>query len=169
MKVLLIAFCLLFCLGLNAQNDRYYLISLEKESNKEIESDFYINKIYDGRQFKDDIGIAQKSIANSKIPVNFKSAFVEELGSFLRVIYPKKEGKKSISIRVNELFVAERTSSDKETGYATVVLDMIERKEGKDYIVGIYTSTIAGGGGDVTAKHDERLILAIENCFDEYK
>jgi hypothetical protein len=30
---------------------------------------------------------------------------------------------------------------------------MIERKE-EDYI-GFYTSTIAGGGGDVTAKHDE--------------
>jgi hypothetical protein len=55
MKALLISFCPSFCLCLNAQIDRYYLISLENESNKEIESDFYINKIYDGRQFKDDI------------------------------------------------------------------------------------------------------------------
>jgi hypothetical protein len=60
-----------------------------------------------------------------------------------------------MSIPVNELFVVERTSSDKETGYATVVLDIIERKEGKDYIVGTYTSTISGVGVDVATKHDE--------------
>jgi hypothetical protein len=59
----------------------------ENECNKKLKG-FYINKIYDGRQFKDDI--VTKSIANSKSSY-FKSAFVEELGSF-RVIYPKKRG-----------------------------------------------------------------------------
>jgi len=49
MKALLISLCLLFCLSLIAQNDSHYLISLEKDTNKEIESDFYINNIYDGR------------------------------------------------------------------------------------------------------------------------
>ena len=169
MKALLMSLCLLFCLSINAQNDSHYLISLEKDSNKEIESDFYINNIYDGRQFKEDIGIAQKSITNSKVPVNFKRPFVDELASFLAVIYPKKQGKKPISIRVNEIFVSEVTTSNQETGYATVVLDIIDRKENKDYIIGTYTSTISEVGFDVTAKHDERVILAIKNCFDDYK
>lgn len=169
MKALLTALCFLFCLAVSAQNDRHYLISLENDSNIEIESNFYINKIYDGRQFKEDIGIAQKSIGNSKTPVSFKSPFVDELGSFLAVVYPKKEGKKGISIRINELYVSEVTTSNKETGFATVVLDIIDSSKGKDYIIGTYASVVSGVSGDVTAKHDERLILAIENCFDDYK
>jgi hypothetical protein len=32
----------------------------------------------------------------------------------------------------------------------------------KDYIIGTYTSVVSGVGSDVTAKHDERLILAIK-------
>jgi hypothetical protein len=169
MKALLMSLCLLFCLSLTAQNDSHYLISLEKGSNMEIESDFYINNIYDGRQFREDIGIAQISIANSKVQVIFKNPFVDELASFLAVLYPKKQAKKPISIRVNEFFVSEVTTSNRETGYATVVLDIIDRKENRDYIIGTYTSTISEVGFDVTAKHDDHLILAIKNCFDDYK
>lgn len=54
---------------------------------------------------------------------------MEELVGFLGVIYPKKEGKKSISIRGNELFVSKRTLSDKYTGYTAVVLAIIQRKK----------------------------------------
>jgi hypothetical protein len=50
----------------------HYLISLESERYIEIESDFYINKIYDGRQFKEDIGMRKKSIGNSKTPVGLR-------------------------------------------------------------------------------------------------
>jgi hypothetical protein len=35
----------------------------------------------------------------------------------------------------------------------------------KDYIIGTYASVVSGVSGDVTAKHDERLILAIETVL----
>jgi hypothetical protein len=58
----------LFCLAVSAQNDRHYLISLETVYI-EIESNFYINKIYDGRQR---CGVRKKSIGNSKTPVSLR-------------------------------------------------------------------------------------------------
>jgi hypothetical protein len=87
MKALLTALCLLFCLAVSAQNDEHYLISLET-NNIEIESNFYINKIYDGR-FKEDVECA-KIHWKFKNSGKFKSPFVDELGSFLAVVYQKR-------------------------------------------------------------------------------
>jgi hypothetical protein len=68
----------------------HYLISFRERCN-EIESNFYINKIYDGRQFKE-MWSAQKIHWKFKNSGKFKSPFVDELGSFFAVIYQKKKG-----------------------------------------------------------------------------
>lgn len=79
-----------------AQNDSRYYVSLDNGCNGEIESGFYINKIYDGRQVKDNIGTVQKSLFNTKVLADFRKPFVDELQSFLSICYPKREGKKII-------------------------------------------------------------------------
>lgn len=167
MKFLFIS--LLFVSVSYAQNDSRYCISLDNGNNGEIESGFYINKIYDGRQVKDNIGTVQKSLFNTKVLADFRKPFVDELQSFLSICYPKREGKKIIDIRIDELYVSEVTRSGKETGYATVVLDVIEKSSGKDIIVGNFSSTVESSGMDVTSKHSERLIEALNVCFQSYK
>ena len=167
MKFLL--FTLLFACASYAQKDSKFLISLENVTNVEIKSDFYINKIYDGRQIKDNIGTAQKSLFNTKVLTDFKKPFVGELQSFLSICYPKREGKKGIDIRVDELYISEITRSNKETGYATVVFDVIEKNGGKDFIVGNFSATIESSGLDVTSKHSERIIEALSTSFESYK
>ncbi len=152
-----------------SQNDSKFLISLENSNNTQIEGDFYINKIYDGRQVKSNIGTVQRSLFNTKVLADFKKPFVEELSDFLNVCYPKVDNKKAIDIRIDELYVSEVTQSNKETGYANVVLDIIENRNGQDIIVGNFSSTVEGTGMDVTSKHGQRLIEAINNCFRFYK
>lgn len=168
MKSFCIWFNLFFILILNAQNEKFYLITLNDVNNQKIESNFCIDKIYDGRQFKENIGFAQKSIANIKMAINFKNSLVDEFSSFLNKLYPKSDTKKSISIRVNDVYLTESTSSNKETGYATVVVDVIEKIGNKDYIVGSYSSVVESSSADVTSKHSERLASAIKKCFDDY-
>jgi len=167
MKFLL--FSLLIACASYAQKDSKFLISLENVNNVEIKSDFYINKIYDGRQIKDNIGTAQKSLFNTKVLTDFKKPFIEELQSYLSVCYPKREGKRGIDIRVDELYISEITRSNKEIGYATVVLDVIEKIEGKDVVVGNFSTTTESSGFDVTNKHSQRIIEALGSCFESYK
>lgn len=167
MKFLL--FILLFVSASYAQKDSKFLISLENVNNVEIKSDFYINKIYDGRQIKDNIGTAQKSLFNTKVLTDFKKPFIEELQSYLSVCYPKREGKRGIDIRVDELYISEITRSNKEIGYATVVLDVIEKIGGKDVVVGNFSTTTESSGFDVTNKHSQRIIEALGSCFESYK
>ncbi|MFM2368842.1 MAG: hypothetical protein RL619_1142 [Bacteroidota bacterium] len=55
-----------------------------------------------------------------------------------------------------------------ETGYATLVIDIIESKGGIDYVVGTYTASTESNGMDVTNKHDERLKKVLQECFTNY-
>ncbi|HEU4789185.1 MAG TPA: hypothetical protein VFS71_05835 [Flavobacterium sp.] len=162
-------FSMLFCFVSNAQNETRYFISLENSANKKIESGFYIEKIYDGRQIKDNVGTVQRSVFNKKVLAVLEKPLTEELQNYLTICFPKEEGKKGLSIRVNEFYVSEHTTDNLETGYATVVFDFIEKIEGVEYIVGSFSSTISENSFDVTSGHEQRLIKAINTCFVEYK
>ena len=139
----LLFFSLLFCFVSNAQNETRYFISLKNNANKKIESGFYIEKIYDGRQIKDNVGTVQRSVFNKKVLAVLEKPLTEELQNYLTICFPKEEGKKGLSIRVNEFYVSEHTTDNLETGYATVVFD-------------------------VTSGHEQRLIKAINTCFVDY-
>ena len=76
----------------------------------------------------------QRSLFNTKVLADLnKKPVVEELSDFLNVCYPKADNKKAIDIRIDELYVSEVTQSNKETGYANVVLDIIENRNGSGY------------------------------------
>ncbi|MFV7234386.1 hypothetical protein [Flavobacterium sp. ZB4R12] len=85
---------------------------------------FYVENVYDGRQFKENIGTVQKSGFNRKVLANFEKPLVEEFFDYLSVICPKQENKPIISIRINDLYVSELTRAMSETAYATLVIDI---------------------------------------------
>ncbi|MFN3752459.1 hypothetical protein [Flavobacterium sp.] len=176
MKKITIGFCLFFCAVSLAQEKKVHLISLANEKNTALESDFYIEKIYDGRQVKENIGTVYVSLFNNKVAANFEKPFTEELSSLLAILYPKTENKRAISIRINELYVTESNADTdnnykkKQTGSATVVLDIIEKKDdGLHYITGTFFSSKEDSRSDVTKKHAQLITLAIKNSFENYK
>lgn len=116
MKKIAIGFCFFFCAISFAQEKKVHLISLANEKNTAIDCDFYIEKIYDGRQVKENIGTVYVSLFNSKVSANFEKPLTDELQSLLAVLYPKKESKRAISIRINELYVTE-SSADTDNNF----------------------------------------------------
>ncbi|MET0758838.1 MAG: DUF6563 family protein [Flavobacterium sp.] len=160
---------LLFSTFLFSQNAiDYHEISLKNKKDISVEVNFYVDKVYDGRQFRENIGTVQKSIFNTKSLANFEKPFEVELQGYLSVVYPKGEGKQKVSIRVNELYISELTQATSETGYATLTIDVVEQIDNIDYIVGTYSSSIESNGLDVTNNHDERLKKGMKYCFDYY-
>ena len=175
MKKIAIGFCFFFCAISFAQEKKVHLISLANEKNTAIDCDFYIEKIYDGRQVKENIGTVYVSLFNSKVSANFEKPLTDELQSLLAVLYPKKESKRAISIRINELYVTESSADTDnnfkkmQTGSATIVLDIIEKKEdGIEYITGTFFSSKEDSRSDVTKKHAQLITSAIKNSFANY-
>lgn len=147
----------------------YHLISLEDKDDVPLEYRFYVVNVYDGRQYKDNIGTVQKSIMNSTVLARFEKPFETEIGDYLLKAFPKKDGAEPISLRINDLYVSERTEASAEFGYATVVADIVVQENGQDYIVATYSATIEGEAMDVTAKHDERIKKALVKCIAKHE
>lgn len=153
--------------GFSQTEIKYHMISLEDKNDTSIGLNFSVAKVYDGRQFKENIGTVQKGAFNKKVLANFEKPFEEEILNYLALILPSAN--KKIAIRINDLYISEFTKAFSETGFATIVLDVIEQKEGTDYIVGTYSYTAEGNGMDVTNKHDYRLKEALVQIMTEYK
>lgn len=174
MKKIVLVFGLFFWLNANAQEQKVHQISLYNEKNTAVESDFYIENVYDGRQVKENIGTVYVSLFNSKVSAVFQKPFEEEILSLLSVLYPKNENKKPISIRIDQLYVTESNADSdsraKQKATATVVFDIVEKKQdGKLYITGTFFSTNEYLGGDVTKKQPELITTALKNSFENYK
>jgi len=153
--------------GFSQTEIKYHKISLENKNDTPIGLNFSISKVYDGRQFKENIGTVQKGAFNKKVLANFEKPLEEEILNYLSVILPSAN--KKIDIRINDLYISEYTKAFSETGFATIVLDVIEQKEGVDHIVGTYSYTAEGNGMDVTNKHDDRLKEALVQIMTQYK
>ena len=146
----------------------FHKVSLKDKKDKAVGFNFYVENVYDGRQFKENIGTVQKGGFNRKVLANFEKPLPVEFFDYLAVICPSDGGKSKISIRINDLYVSELTRAMSETGYATVAIDVIETKDTVDYVVGSYSASTESNGMDVTGTHDERLKTVLQECLTNY-
>ena len=165
--LLLVAFTV-SSLSFAQKNIGYHTISLKDKKDIALGFNFYVDKVYDGRQFKENIGTVQKGAFNSKVLANFQNSLTEEFSDYLNVVCPKEEAKEKIDIRITDLYVSELTRAMSETGYATLVMDVIKEIDGVSYIVGTYSAETESNGMDVTKKHDERIKKVLQDCLTQY-
>nr|WP_315176970.1 DUF6563 family protein [uncultured Flavobacterium sp.] len=167
-KLLALFFVVVSTVAFSQNKTEFHKVSLKDKKDNAVGFNFYVENVYDGRQFKENIGTVQKGGFNRKVLANFEKPLVEEFLDYLAIICPKEENKSKISIRINDLYVSELTRAMSETGYATLAIDVIESKEGVDYIVGSYTASTESNAMDVTGKHDERLKKVLQDCLTNY-
>lgn len=167
--IVLLAFSIVTGWGQEKKEVKYHLISLESEKDTPLEYRYYVENVYDGRQFKENIGTVQKGAFNAKMLARFEKPFEQEIKNYLVRVLPKNENTKPISLRINDLFVSERTEASSEMGFAAVVADVIITVNGQDYIVGTVAANIEGSGMDVTGKHDDRIKLALQKCIGRFE
>ncbi|KDN54249.1 DUF6563 family protein [Flavobacterium seoulense] len=168
MKLKLTLLFVVFTTLVFSQTDDLHKISLKDKKDVALDYAFSVENVIDGRQFKHNIGTVQKGAFNRKVLADFETSLPEEFLSYFAVICPKKDNKPAIVVRINDLYVSELTRAFSETGYATVVIDVIEIKNGVSYVVGTYTASTESNGVDVTNKHDERLKSVIQQCLNDY-
>lgn len=167
-KLFALFFVVVSTVGFSQNKLEFHKVSLKDKKDKAFGFSFYVENVYDGRQFKENIGTVQKGGFNRKVVANFEKSLPVEIFDYLAVICPSEESKSKISIRVNDLYVSELTRAMSETGYATVSIDVIETKDTTGYIVGSYIASTESNGMDVTGSHDERLKKVLQECLTNY-
>ncbi|MDT0675199.1 hypothetical protein [Autumnicola musiva] len=162
-NILLILLMLTFTTS-QAQKD--HLITLEAKDS--LQTNFYIKKVIDARSQKENIGVAQKGAFNKKVPANFSEDFVPHLQNYFNNLLPANEEKIPLILKVDKLYISERTSAMSEQGVCEVQLEFLKDVDGQEYSLGIFSSSLEGKGMDVTGKHDERIKDALKNCITEF-
>ncbi len=104
----------------------YHIINLMPlEDDTVADVNFFVSKVIDNRIYKDNLGIAQKGVFNKKVLSIFEYPFEEELTDYFSAIFPKSSSKTPVVVRINQLLISEHTGAFKETGKATVNLDVL--------------------------------------------
>lgn len=167
-KLVVLFFVVISTVAFSQNKTEFHKVSLKDKKDKAVGFNFYVENVYDGRQFKENIGTVQKGGFNRKVVANFEKPLPIEFFDYLAVICPSEESKSKISIRINDLYVSELTRAMSETGYATIAIDVIETKDTTAYIVGSYVASTESNGMDVTGSHDERLKKVLQECLTNY-
>lgn len=157
----------LLLLSVTGFSQNVYRISLKEVEAVPENVDFYIVEVYDGRLFTENIGIVNKGITNSKAMAVFELPLQQEILSYLQRVYPKKEGARPVSLRINDIFVSENREA-KETGRAFVSLSTIEERNGEKEITSSFSFGADGTAFDVTKMHGARIAAALQACLREY-
>lgn len=134
-KLLALFFVVVSTVAFSQNKTEFHKVSLKDKNYKAVGFNFYVENVFDGRQFKENIGTVQKGGFNRKVLANLEKPLSEEFFDYLPIICPKQENKPKISIRINDLYVSELTSAMSETRYATLAIDVLESKEGVGYIL----------------------------------
>ncbi len=151
------------------QNQDYHIIRLMPiEDDTIADVNFYVSKILDNRVYKDNLGIAQKGVFNKKVLSKFDKPFEDELMEYLNAIFPPSASKKPIVLRINQLLISEQTGALKETGKATVNLDVLGFGNGTHYFMGSFSAYAEKNSVDVTGKHDDRIREILKNCLVQF-
>lgn len=152
------------------QKPEYHIISLSaNDADAAVPMPFYVAGVYDGRQFTDNIGTVQKGVGNRQVLANFEKPFLEELAAYLTTAYPKKDNAYPVWLRVNDLYVSEYTEKDQETGYASVVMDVMVKDNGALFIEGTFGGNVESSSADVTKYHPLRIKQALNKCLGLYE
>jgi hypothetical protein len=167
-KLVVLFFVVASTVAFSQNKTEFHKVSLKDKKDKAVGFNFYVENVYDGRQFKENIGTVQKGGFNRKVVANFDKPLPVEFFDYLAVICPSEGSKSKISIRINDLYVSELTRVMSETGYATIAIDVIETKDTTAYIVGSYVASTESNGMDVTGSHDERLKKVLQECLTNY-
>lgn len=167
--ILIYSFLLLVSFLSFGQKNDYHIINLLPIEDDTITSiNFYVSIIIDNRTYKDNLGIAQKGMFNKKVLSTFNKPFEEELIEYFNVIFPPDLTKQALVVRVNQLLISENTGAFKETGKATVNLDVLSFNQNKYMLLGSFSAYAEKNSMDVTGKHDDRIREILKSCIIQF-
>lgn len=162
MKIQFIFLFLVFSTVLSAQ--KIHKITLSSKAINLPNRQFHIETVIDHRMNKETIGFIQKGLGNKRINAKFSETLpIHLLKTFSRLIPVKTNTTIPIIAKVHNLYISERTTAWKEFGKAEITIEFLTADTSRSW--GKFFAEVEQNGMDVTKKHDERILLALETCL----
>lgn len=144
------------------------LITLSNDSI-EFEADgFYIKKITDAREEKENIGFVQKGVfKKKKVDADLKNGVENAIADFLEENFMQDSSGIPIVIRVIKLEISE-SSTLPIKGMAEIRMEFLREKDGNLGKLYQAESFIEKPAVNVTATHEERIREVIVSCLQNF-
>lgn len=143
-------------------------ISLAKQTLELQGRHFYVSDIIDARISKNNIGWVQRGLVNSRTEANLAKGFKPELTDFFNRNLPAQNNLQAVIVKILKFQVSEHTTAYSESAKAEVAIDFIYQKDDKFYHLFRCIGVEKSYGMDVTARHDDNIKTAIEQCIKQF-
>ncbi|MDJ1504827.1 hypothetical protein QNI22_29460 [Cytophagaceae bacterium BD1B2-1] len=141
---------------------------LEMGDDPFLETPFYIVRVVDTRSDKTNIGIVQRGVTKTKIPVVLQNGAAEQVQEFFNSNLPAKQGYLPVIIRLNQLSVTEKDGVDLQKATAAVVIDFVVKQKDSLYLVLQTSALIRKSGANVSTVHATTLAAALSECIIKF-
>jgi len=146
----------------------HFVISLDGLQVTTRLSGYYIEKVINATVEDSCIGFVQTGMFNRQEAAYLSPSTTVAIEECLKRSFPRTGSAKPLIIRINKLFVYERTWSSKEIAAIELSLSFITKDEH-----GLFDQFIAGeyfqrNGMDVTGFHKDNIVEAFGVCFDDF-
>ena len=129
---------------------------------------FYIKKVIDERENKENIGFVQKGVfKKTKVDANFKDGLEESIFNYLRENLGQDAGGVPIVIGITELNISE-SSSLPVAGKAEVKMEFYREKDGSLGKLYASEASIEKPAVNVSKTHEERIREVIVSCIENF-
>ena len=144
------------------------MITLENEPI-EFEADgFFIKKVTDAREEKDNIGFVQKGVfKKKKIDADLKNGVETAVYKYLKENFTQDASGVPIIIHITELEISE-SSSLPIKGMAEIRMEFFREKDGSIGRLYAAESFVEKPAVNVTATHEERIREVIVSCLENF-
>ena len=144
------------------------MIALSNDSIEFEANDFYIKKVTDAREKKDNIGFVQKGVfKKKKVDADLKGGIETAIAYFLEENFTQDPTGVPIVIRITELKISE-SSSLPIKGKAEVKMEFFREKDGSIGKLYEAESFVEKPAVNVTATHEERIREVISSCLQNF-
>ena len=144
------------------------LITLENEP-VEFEADgFFIKKVTDAREEKDNIGFVQKGVfKKKKLDADLKNGVETAVYKYLKENFTQDASGVPIVIHITELEISESTGLP-INGVAEIRMEFFREKDGSIGRLYAAESFVEKPAVNVTATHEERIREVIVSCLENF-
>jgi hypothetical protein len=163
LKNLLFAFFLLHNLALLSGQEQY-LINISDLTLRTSTYGYYVDEVVDARTNKDSIGFVLTGMKDVKTSADIENGLESALLDLFQRSFPKKEGQKPMTIRVNHFAIYEISNFNEFAAVFIVNLSFLEKT--KNGYIELYNvgSTIDDFALNPTKIHDDNIVKGINYC-----
>jgi len=144
------------------------MITISNDSIEFKADGFYIKKIIDAREEKENIGFVQKGVfKKKKVDADLKNGVENAIADFLEENFMQDSSGIPIVIRVTKLEISE-SSTLPIKGMAEIRMEFLREKDGSLGKLYQAESFIEKPAVNVTATHEERIREVIVSCLQNF-